>query len=80
MTTMSQAQPDSFYTHASPSHKKGLTVKDATALLKSKGFTLRWTGDDYRLCPKGESEEVAYYTDDLQDAIWTAHNWNGQAS
>lgn len=65
------------YVSISHGLKKGMTVKDATNLLRLQGFTLRWTGDDYRLCPKGGTEAVAYYTDDLQDALWTAHNWNG---
>lgn len=56
---------------------KRMTIKEARDLLKQRGFTLKWTGDDYRLCPKGEAEGVAYYTDDLEDALWTAKNWNG---
>lgn len=62
-----------------PSHK-ALTFREATATLKSMGFTLRNTGfGDYRLNKKGGAEEQAYYTEDLQDAVWTAKNWNGQS-
>lgn len=61
-------------THRPPKH---MTVKEATTTLKTLGFTLRYVEGDYRVCPKGESEDVAYYTDDLNDAVWTAKNWNG---
>lgn len=49
-----------------------LTLKHAMALVRQHGFTLRNTGDDYRVNVRGGSEATAYYTDDLQDAVDTA--------
>ena len=41
---------------------------------RNLGFTLSYNADweEYRLCPIGQHEASAYYTDDVQDALDTA--------
>lgn len=49
-----------------------MTQAAAQAEARKRGFTLRRSaGGDYRLNRKGASENTAYYTDDLEDAIDT---------
>lgn len=53
-----------------------LKLKDATKYVSEMGFSLRNRDGEYRLAPKGLSseraEEMAYYTNDLEDVILTA--------
>lgn len=50
-----------------------MTQKEAKAECARIGFTFRKTDwGDYRVCPKGGEEALAYYTDDIADACNTA--------
>lgn len=49
------------------------TQKQARQACKALGFTFRRTDlGEYRIAPIGASEDCAYYTDDIDDAIGTA--------
>lgn len=49
------------------------TIKQARDEVRGLGFTLRKTEcGEFRLCPKGGTENQAYYTDCLDDAVGTA--------
>jgi hypothetical protein len=53
---------------------KRLTVKEASRQVRAIGYTLRKTGHgaEIRVNKKGAPESMAYYTDDLKDAVLTA--------
>lgn len=50
---------------------KSLTLKDATSQLRLIGMTLRSNSIEYRVNFHGGTEDTAYYTDDLADAVAT---------
>jgi hypothetical protein len=53
-----------------------MSYTQAKTIIKSLGFTFKKTDyNEYRINIKGGSEDTAYYTNDLQDAIDTASNW-----
>lgn len=49
-----------------------LTLAEARARLRAIGWTIYKQDGEYRINPKGASEESAYYTTDLADAMLTA--------
>ncbi len=49
-----------------------MTLKQATERARSWGVTLRKIDGEYRVAPKGEGADFAYFTNDLDDAIRTA--------
>jgi hypothetical protein len=56
-----------------------MTRQQAITTARQLGFSLRWTGYDYRLARPGRGQEAAaYYTDDLEDALATAAHWNAR--
>lgn len=54
-----------------------MTMKQAAAAVRSLGFVLTKRDGEYRLNKRGGCEATAYYTEDLEDAVSTAQNWNG---
>jgi len=53
-----------------------MTLVQAKQIAKDLGFTLTTTvHDEYRINRKGGTEASAYYTNDLDDALSTARNW-----
>lgn len=50
------------------------------AQVRVLGFTLRRNDDEYRLNKKGASEATAYYTNNRDDVLVTALNWNGSSA
>jgi hypothetical protein len=49
-----------------------MTYRQARELIKSMGCTLHVQDGEYRVNLYKGTEETAYYTDDLQDAVNTA--------
>ena len=49
-----------------------MTIKEAKAILKPLGMTLRKRDGEYRVNFRGGSEPTAYFTDCLIDAVETA--------
>lgn len=49
-----------------------MTRAQAREALRPLGWTLRKEGSEYRVAPVGGSEDAAYYTNDLEDAVGTA--------
>ena len=58
-----------------------LTLKQARAVVRELGFTLRDQSDNgaYRLRPVGAADDQAYYTGNLADAVKAAQQWDGTA-
>ena len=52
--------------------KTRLTLKSVRTELKAHKVVIKKTADgEYRVCKVGGSEDSAYYTDDLEDALIT---------
>lgn len=49
-----------------------MTLKNLTEKCRAMGLTCRKRDGEYRINYKGGSEETAYYTDDMGDALDTA--------
>lgn len=58
----------------------GLTANEAVAAIRGLGcgMTARWRDGECRVTfadlPRERAEAAAYYTDDAQDAVWTAES------
>jgi len=63
--------------HISEHHKEGprVTRKLLKEEAKRLGFTVQWKYDECRLCPRGGSEDQAYYATDNEDCLLTTRNW-----
>jgi len=48
-----------------------ITLRQAQALARGHGYTIRKNDGEYRLNIRGSDEATAYYTDDLGEAIST---------
>ena len=48
-----------------------MTIREAQAIAKENGYTLRKDGDEYRMNIRDGDEATAYYTNDLDEAIST---------
>ena len=48
-----------------------MTIREAQAIARENGYTLRKRDGEYRVNKTGGEEATAYYTDDLDDAIAT---------
>lgn len=55
-----------------------MTQSEARRILRDLGWTLRCSDGEYRVAPRGASEDRAYYTNDLDDAIGTARAENAR--
>lgn len=57
---------------AGVSESGAVTLREAREALRAMGISLRSTEHgEYRVCPMGSGESMAYYTDDLCDAVET---------
>lgn len=57
-----------------------MTQKHAAAQLRALGMTLRKEEGEYRVNFRGGSEATAYYTNDLEDAVYTAADMAARAA
>jgi hypothetical protein len=52
-----------------------MTIKEAKETVRALGLTLTKRDGEYRVAVPGDREHrVSYYTDDIEDAVWTAHH------
>ncbi len=53
---------------------KATTLKAAREALRAIGWRITHDDGEYRVCPNGGHDGLAYYTNDLSDAVGTARH------